>query len=281
MGLTALPLKRVFIEATRGCDLTCGFCPVPRIKGKKHMTPDTAARIAEQLRAFPAALNIIVAGRGEPSLNPYLLGILSKLRTIPNATITLETAGPAIWKKTFDPRTTETLCHKMVINTYPPAKEETQKATARLKGLQAPKFARGGTFVGGVAPLDPQTPPKRKYCEFPFESLTCLWDGTISLCPLDWKGEAQTGNIYRDNLTILWRHSPRLYWSRRFLANRIRCPFPWCATCNHEDRQPDHIKHRRLEQEDVHAMRRAWNLGGQDGTKKKEAHNGTLHNMPK
>lgn len=44
----------------------------------------------------------------------------------------------------------------------------------------------------------------QRYCEFPWSSVSVLYDGTVVPCPLDYEGELSMGNIKENSLEEIW-----------------------------------------------------------------------------
>ena len=47
----------------------------------------------------------------------------------------------------------------------------------------------------------------QRYCEFPWASLSVLYDGTVVPCPLDYEGELSMGNLKEQTLEEIWNGS--------------------------------------------------------------------------
>jgi radical SAM protein with 4Fe4S-binding SPASM domain len=66
-------LKRIYIEITNICNLSCPFCP-PLRREERIMEPDEFAYILKEIG--PYCKNILLHVKGEPLLSPYLGEIL-------------------------------------------------------------------------------------------------------------------------------------------------------------------------------------------------------------
>jgi len=97
------PPYTVKIEFSRGCNLSCKFCPIDVLKDysidKKFLKPDMCEIIAEQVSIVKSDGRIELTMRGEPTLNPYVLENVSILRRIlPNMQISMFTNGVVFFK---------------------------------------------------------------------------------------------------------------------------------------------------------------------------------------
>ena len=68
-------------------------------------------------------------------------------------------------------------------------------------------------------------------CQFPFQRMGVMWDGSIPLCIGDKKIEYRIGNVAEDSLYDLW-HSRRMNKARALHMNYRASEIPCCNTCD-------------------------------------------------
>ena len=91
---TLYMIKRIYIELTNRCDLSCPFC-LKHPRPLQDMTPDFFARVAEQAVQITPHLYLHV--QGEPLLHPQFSEILS-ICTRLNANVHLVTNGSFLYR---------------------------------------------------------------------------------------------------------------------------------------------------------------------------------------
>lgn len=242
----------VLVEPTEGCNLGCSFCGLRGIRPQgtkpwKYMSVETAERIASQIAAAGWNSKIVFAQHGEPTLNPQLFDIIATFRKyLPNAIFHMYTNGYAIQRVAdadeYVGRLFEAGLNNINVDCYskngdwnfvnrlekyadllvkyesgvplytnnkklrilllPPIKDdETNKITRKL-----------ANHAGAAAPLDHSYDNKR--CTMPFREMAFRWDGNVSLCCDDFRGEYPIGNIFERTIEEIWN-------DERFVAARI------------------------------------------------------------
>ncbi len=58
----------------------------------------------------------------------------------------------------------------------------------------------------------------QRYCEFPWSSVSILYDGTVVPCPLEYEGKLNMGNIFKQSLEEIW-NSPTYFAFREMHKN--------------------------------------------------------------
>lgn len=255
----------VLIEPTEGCNLGCSFCGLRgmREKGTKpwnYMSLETAERIAKEIEKAGWNSKIVFAQHGEPTLNPNLFDIVKVFRKhLPNNIFHMYTNGYGInkaenpnkyVKKLFESgindiivdcysddgdwnfiqKVDNSLCeievyakgiplytnnHKARILLLPPIQKD-NKITRKL-----------ANHAGAAAPLDHSYDNKR--CAMPFRELAFRYDGNVSLCCDDFRGEYPIANINDMGIVELWNHE-RFQAARIMLYNYSR-DFRPCSGC--------------------------------------------------
>lgn len=254
----------VLIEPTEGCNLGCSFCGLRGIRKKgtkpwNYMTIETAKKISKEIARVGWNAKIVFAQHGEPTLNPDLLEIIRIFRkNLPKNIFHLYTNGygfvhsddideytKSIFKaginninvdcysddgdwnfvKKLKDQSNVVLYEKGIplytnnmksrILLLPPIKEE-NKITRKL-----------ANHAGAAFPLDDSYNNKR--CTMPFREMAFRWDGNVSLCCDDFRGEYPIGNIHDRKIDDLW-NDDRFKAARIMLYNYSR-NFRPCKGC--------------------------------------------------
>ena len=93
---SAIDIKKVFIEVTSRCNLSCENCvrnAWDELLG--DMTPEVFDRIIEDLSALPDLREVYIGGYGEPLLHPRFGEILNRIKSL-GVRVTLSTNGTLI-----------------------------------------------------------------------------------------------------------------------------------------------------------------------------------------
>lgn len=245
------PPFTVLIEPTEGCNLGCKFCGLRgmREKGTKpwyHMSLQTAEKIAKEIEQACWKSKIVFAQHGEPTLNPQIFEIIKIFRShLPNNKMHMYTNGYGPNKSknpdSYVDKLFENGIDNIIVDCYsengdwnfvnklkkernlviyekgvplytnskkkrilllPPIElDENNKMTRKL-----------ANHCGAAAPLDKSYNNKR--CAMPFRELAFRYDGNVSLCCDDFRGEYPIANINDTNIVDLWNHD-------KFKAARI------------------------------------------------------------
>ncbi|QDP61586.1 MAG: hypothetical protein Tp138OMZ00d2C19078261_47 [Prokaryotic dsDNA virus sp.] len=103
-----------------------------------------------------------------------------------------------------------------------------------------------GNHAGAGAPKNDRAMGKR--CAKPFREMSIRWDGSVSICCNDWRGEMPVGNVHEMDLDEIW-HSDRFYAARHKLYHGQR-DFGACDGCDHLSYRPgilpDHLGKEEL-----------------------------------
>lgn len=102
-------LKRIYIEITNICNLSCPFCP-PLRREKQIMAPEKFAHILKEIA--PYCKNILLHVKGEPLLSPYL-GEMLDICAREGFLVTITTNGTQISKAARI-----LMCHAAVIRGF-------------------------------------------------------------------------------------------------------------------------------------------------------------------
>jgi hypothetical protein len=266
------------LEPTEGCTLACWFCGIQAIRDNgadratevhgtksspfRFMTLETLALITDGLAKLGWNPRWEIAGRGEPTMNPDLVQMVSIIRAdLPLATIILTTNGAGLFQKidritalfkaglntlalddykhaAYLPKIREWIaahCESPVYE-YPQQKEGNPYRRTKPKD-QRIIILRDISEGGGVRRItnqgdalhDAKTYPMDP-CAKPFREMTFRWDGRMSLCCDDWPGHYKVGSIHDTTLLDLW-HSPEMDAARRALLQGKRVFRP-CLGCD-------------------------------------------------
>lgn len=255
----------VLVEPTEGCNLGCSFCGLRgmREKGTKpwnFMSIKTAKQIASEIAKAGWRSKIVFAQHGEPTLNAELFEIVKIFRSyLPDSIFHMYTNGYAANKtKNADKYVADLFdagINNLIVDCYtdegdwnfvnklkdgkwnvelytkgvplytsnkksrilllPPIKED-NKITRKL-----------ANHCGAAAPLDESYNNKR--CAMPFRELAFRYDGNVSLCCDDFRGEYPIANINDMGIVDLWNHE-RFVAARIMLYNYSR-DFRPCSGC--------------------------------------------------
>lgn len=257
----------VLIEPTEGCNLGCVFCGLRGMrptgtKPWKHMTVETAERIASEIARAGWNSKIVFAQHGEPTLNPKIFEIIATFRRhLPDSVFHMYTNGYAMARAEnaddYVGRLFEAGLNNINVDCYskngdwnfvnhldkyadllvvyekgvplytttkkprilllpPIVDDETNKITRKL-----------ANHAGAAAPLDHSY--DRKRCTMPFREMAFRWDGNVSLCCDDFRGEYPIGNIHERGIVDLW-NDERFVAARIMLYNYSR-DFRPCSGC--------------------------------------------------
>lgn len=265
MKIVQQPPFTVLIEPTEGCNLGCSFCGLRgmREKGTKpwnYMKTELAERIASEIERVGWRSKIVFAQHGEPTLNPNFLKIVKIFRKhLPEAIFHIYTNGYAInradspveyldkmldagmnniivdcysddgdWN--FVNKIDQEAYNVVVYNKGIPIYTNSHKC--RILLMPSIKFdnkitRRLANHCGAAAPLDNSYNEKR--CAMPFRELAFRYDGNVSLCCDDFRGEYPIANINDMNIDELWNHE-RFQAARIMLYNYSR-DFRPCRGC--------------------------------------------------
>lgn len=255
----------VLIEPTEGCNLGCSFCGLRgmREKGTKpwnFMSVELAKRISNEIAKAGWKSKIVFAQHGEPTLNPLLFSIIKTFRdALPNSIFHMYTNGYGINKSEDTEGYLEKLfavgINNLIVDCYTEDgdwnfinKIDADKWNVVLYDKKVPLYTNNkksrilllppikednritrklANHCGAAAPLDKSYNNKR--CAMPFRELAFRWDGNVSLCCDDFRGEYPIANINDMGIVELWNHE-RFQAARIMLYNHSR-NFRPCNGC--------------------------------------------------
>lgn len=264
------PPFSIQIEFTEGCNRGCGFCGLRGMRehGKEpfyFMSKETAERIADEIARVGWNSRIIFSMHGEPTLNKNYQRIIKLFRKkLPNAVMSMMSNGYDIVKSgDISSKLAELSTvglNDLIIDMYTPKDDGHQILDcAKQEGIAYQILDKGvplyssnprkfrllfnppiqtdeGAAInrhlcnhcGAAAPLDFSYAGKR--CARPFREMTFRYDGWVSLCCNDFRGEYPIGNIMERDIDNIWQ-------DKKFQAARIMLyagnrDFVPCYGCN-------------------------------------------------
>lgn len=255
----------VLIEPTEGCNLGCSFCGLRGMRKKgtkpwKYMKVELAKRIASEIERAGWRSKIVFAQHGEPTLNPNIVEIIRIFREhLPNNIFHMYTNGYAINRAEDTEEYLKTLFHagldNIIVDCYSENgdwnfvdKINRDKYNVTLYDKKVPLYTNNhkirilllppikfdnkitrklANHCGAAAPLDDSYNNKR--CAMPFRELAFRYDGNVSLCCDDFRGEYPIANINDMDIVSLWNHE-KFQAARIMLYNYSRDFLP-CRGC--------------------------------------------------
>ena len=250
------------------CDF-CGLQGVRTKKEKnlKFMTPKLANELSLQIARAGWNSRIEFAMHGEPTLNNDMVEIIRAFRSnIPKVHLMITSNGGGLIKNPH--KTIEDLfdagLNVLALDSYEYV-NIVPKILSKLEGAERsfnihyypeerskspnsryPISARNLIVVkdistaekgthsklnnhcGAAAPLDFSASGKK--CAKPFREISVRWNGAISICCNDWRGEYKCGNISKEPIDSIW-NGKAFSIARKFLYNGMR-DFSPCYGCN-------------------------------------------------
>lgn len=252
----------VQIEFTQGCNRDCEFCGTRGIEKKIHYTtPQTISHIAGLLKKFGYEGRILLAGHGEPTLNPEAAKLVGILRAnLPSAHISMFTNGYAVLKNPelmhrlfaagldslmFDEYSDNAIFNKVMnlegLSRY--TVDVLRKGTAlfdrkkKKRVVIAPPIEQGERRMNRKlcnhcgAGMPPMKQPLEKKCSIIFRDFFIRYDGNVAICCNDFRGEYYVCNILNCRTFEEAYYHPRLEAARRRLMQNDRRFYP-CSICD-------------------------------------------------
>lgn len=282
----------VQIELVQGCNRSCTFCGTSGMERKIHsIKKDVLARQCDLIRESGYNPRILLAGHGEPTLHPKFFACIKLMRKkLPGHWIQILTNGYLIKKnpealgKMF-----EYGVNDVSLDEYSDSKfdeEEIKNSLGKLekeKGIRV-EMVRMGPGVPLYADKSakkhrlliipaidessiaasriltnhcgaggaPNEKYKNRVCTRIFREMVFRWDGWVSICCQDFRGQYPIVNCMDESVTCfddIWRHD-RFEAARRILYHDKRAFFP-CNICDlrpmREGLLPDHLGKEDME----------------------------------
>lgn len=261
----------VQIELCSGCTRKCKFCGLSTVGNKpyKFMSLELAENIAKQLGSWFDHKRVEFALRGEPTLNPNCVKIISFFREyFPKSQLTITTNGDVI-KKDF--RLIDQLfdngLNLLMVDTYEKydwwldnlkqmkyqlydfyddkptvygykgflhqeivlADDLTKKSGKNMRKKLNNQAGNVNCPELGIVPLKY---PLVRRCSNPFRELVIFYDGKVPICCMDYKNEFIVGKTPELSLKEIWNST--LYDSVRQLLYNKQRNFAPCNKCDYK-----------------------------------------------
>lgn len=253
------------IEFTEGCSLYCNFCGLHGIRegigDYKFATAETIQKIANEIKELNWNSRIEIAMRGEPSMNPKFIELISILRkTLPKNQLMMTSNGSGFIKTGTIDKAFKAGLNILALDKYSDIdfvdRALLNNGEADVKIYFYPEQLEGnphhrtnhnfisvifdiatsskGTHAkllnhcGAAAPLTDSKAGKR--CAKPFRELSFHYNGNVAICCNDWRGVYDCGNINRNSLDEIW-NGEAFQIARKALYNGLRI-FKPCLGCN-------------------------------------------------
>ena len=238
--------------------------------GYRYMTMDMAALVAVNVVALCPGARLEFAMHGEPTMNPQYLDIFRLFRSLLPKTQMQVTTNGARFRGGRMQHVVEGIFDAgvdfVVLDTYKPERDELRAAARSLVDVQVLDFYndkgvriyenRGRRFKRSVVLVDdledmtgvlPQrvmmnhtgsnpmgkvlTTPLVKQCTTPFRELSVCYDGSVSVCCMDWTRRFVCGVLSESrSLAEIW-WGPEFTAARTMLNNKRR-DFGCCRYCD-------------------------------------------------
>jgi organic radical activating enzyme len=283
----------VQIELVQGCNRHCTFCGTMGIEKKIHpISKSVLTRQCELIQNSGYNPRVLLAGHGEPTLHPKFFSCIKLMRKLmPRVSIKILTNGYSINKDINNIITMfESGINDLTIDEYFDSKFNQHEIQELLKKYESKtgihvEFAIMGKGVPLYMDKNPNKkrllicpaielsevsssrkltnhcgagmPPDDKLvnstCTRIFREMVFRWDGWVSICCQDFRGQFPIVNCMNKDINIfddIWRHE-RFEAARRILYHDKRAFFP-CNICNlvamRPGLLPDHLGKESMEE---------------------------------
>jgi MoaA/NifB/PqqE/SkfB family radical SAM enzyme len=221
--------RHIFIELTSSCQLSCSYCPRPRVS--HHLPFELFKKIVDEASSFGKrsfSLHLF----GEPLLYPRILESIEYLKSRGHAVILttnglllgelyqkLRRVDKIIWSYKKEVKVSEALKRW---------KNFTVRFFEKREDLSWPRFEiRNYHNYGGLVSTAPFT-GNRYPCYHPFLAPAVRANGDIVICCADPLGKSVVGNIRKMTLSEAWK---MMEWTRQqHLAGVYRGICEKCST---------------------------------------------------
>lgn len=221
------------INPTELCNRTCSFCPRGDWYPNKnlHLTVEDTLLIKKRLDEFNYKGIVIISGKGEPMLNPYINDIVSILsdrwlELITNGDRILNT--PKHLNDLF-----ENGLSRIIIDEYDNQENYDKKIEILGNKCGAVKnhFTKTHSYNNRSGSFDTIEKSLNKKCYFPFYKGYIDLTMDFRFCCNDWKYKESLGSIRESTIEELWM-SPKMNHYRKELSIGNRCNIISCKDCD-------------------------------------------------
>ena len=238
-----LPLfSWIEISLTELCNRKCVFCP--RVDDKYpnqnlHMSIDTIANIADELRELQFKGAVALCGYGEPMLHNDIYTVVKELHDID---VEIVTNGDKLNVDVMQKLYTSGLKHLQIsmydgpdqinkfINMINDAGIDKQTVSLRDRWYdETVDYGLCLTNRAGTIEKGPKV-NKQKPCNYLAYSLMIDWNGDILLCSQDWHKKRKFGNLASTTMLDAWMSRDMMKYRNMLISgNRSKHP---CSGCN-------------------------------------------------
>ncbi len=236
---------RIEVETDSRCNRSCYYCPVAVDRRPAHqMSEELFGRIVDQLAELRFRGRFSPHFFGEPLLDKRLPSLVSLVRRrVPHAQVVVYTngdlltpdraqslleAGVGLFLVTFEEGPTKAWRQTEAVLT--PRERRRFVVRGFEEGVQSP-FNRGGYI------RFPGRELHQKACFAPASTLVVDAWGKVRLCPNDYYGEVEWGDLNHERLADVWSKPDFAALRRDLLAGRFEKPI--CRACvGLEEREP-------------------------------------------
>lgn len=247
----------------------CGINGIREKSGNfKFLTVELARILSDQIKDSNWKTKIEFTMHGEPLMNPEVLEILNIFRnTLPKLQLMITSnslpllkppgieeninslfnaglnilaidcykASEKVWRKIPD-----LTFEGVEVSHYPGGPSPNlrynvkEKRVILIKGMDSDdvdgKLGNRiiSNHIGAAAPVDKKLPYEKR-CARPFRELSVRWDGRISLCCNDWRGEYKCGDVKKEMIYDIWQNEfftaarKKLYHKDRKFGICVKC----------------------------------------------------------
>lgn len=282
----------VQIELVQGCNRSCTFCGTGGMERKIHpIKKDVLVRQCGLIHESGYNPRILLAGHGEPTLHPKFFACIKLIRKkLPGHWIQILTNGYLIKKdpeslgkmfeygindvsldeysdSKFDEEEIKNSLRKLekekgiyveMVRMGPGVPLYANKSAKKHRLLIIPAIDESSITASRIltnhcgAGSAPNEKYKNRVCTRIFREMVFRWDGWVSICCQDFRGQYPIVNCMDESVTCfddIWRHD-RFEAARRILYHDKRAFFP-CNICDlrpmREGLLPDHLGKEDME----------------------------------
>lgn len=230
------------ISLTELCNRKCVFCP--RVDDKYpnqnlHMSIDTIANIANELRRLQFKGAVALCGYGEPMLHNDIYTVIRELHDID---VEIVTNGDQLNVEVMQKLYTSGLKHLQISMYDGPHQIDKftnmindagiDKQTVSLRDRWYDETVDYGLCLTNRAGTIEKGPKidKQKPCNYLAYSLMIDWNGDILLCSQDWHKKRKFGNLASTTMLDAWLSKDMMKYRNMLISgNRSKHP---CSGCN-------------------------------------------------
>ena len=234
----------VEFNITELCNRKCSFCP--RYDSSiypnrdEHISIDSYRKIMNDLKGIGYNGNVLYSAFGEPLLHPNLNELIRLTKEYcPNCHLEIITNGDFVTDDNIMDlfnNGLDTLLFSLYDGEHQIKQFQKLKDDNHLsdKQMQYRKRYANEMILSNRAGLLPNIEkiikPKVLPCFYPFYQIIVDIDGTVTVCPHDWRKTPIMGNAVKENIVDIWNNTKFRYIREKLIKdNRNFIP---CSKCN-------------------------------------------------